>query len=388
MELPRGARFGCQSCGRCCQGWSVPVDAGTVTRLRAHDWGGEDPFEAVAGGDEPFRIRLVDGRCFFLNPDNRCRIHAELSYEDKPAVCRAFPLAVLDVNGARYGRLSYWCPTVAENAGRPLEQQGRWLKDTAKHADRRTAPLRLSGEVPLSTADFQLLHRVVRRWIELESFAVEQRLAALSALVRLIDANVAAGESVPKTVKAADAAGPQALLAASPSGRGSSGRRLLSLYLLDDRPPGRGRAIRRALAVALFFRGGMRLSSRAMAASASWRAVRKVDLPPSGAAGALVTRYLTEKISSHRYIAGDASVRAGINLLATAYAVANVLARLKAASQGRQHCDVGDVRLALGAADLLVVEHQGRGAAPVEALRREALEGDDCSLDVLEAIRR
>jgi Fe-S-cluster containining protein len=387
MELPPGARFGCQSCGRCCQGWSVPVDARTVTRLRAHDWGGADPFEATAGGDEPFRIKLVDGRCFFLNPDNRCRIHAELSYEDKPAVCRAFPLAVLDVNGARYGRLSYWCPTVAENAGRPLEQQGRWLKDTAKHADRRTAPLRLSGERPLSTADFQALHRVMRRWVEFESLTIEQRLAAMSALVRLIEERVAAGEPVPTTVKAADSAGPSALLAASPRGRGSSGRRLLSLYLLEDRPPGRGRAIGRALAVALFFRGATRLSSRAMAASASWGAARRVDLPPSGAAAALVTRYLTEKISSHRYIAGDASVRTGINLLATAYGVASILARLKGASQGRRQCDVGDVRLALGAADLLVVEHAGRRAASVDALQRESLGRDDCCLDVLEAIK-
>ncbi len=65
------------------------MDEATVARLRSHDWG-EDPFERVDGEAEPYRLRLRDdGRCVFLLPDNRCRIHAELSYEAKRVADRA-----------------------------------------------------------------------------------------------------------------------------------------------------------------------------------------------------------------------------------------------------------------------------------------------------------
>src|SRR5262245_50679594 len=154
ISLPEGARFTCQSCGQCCQGWSVPVDQQTVDRLRKHDWNG-DPFERASGTGTPYRLRLVDGRCFFLDAQNRCRIHVELSYEEKPAVCRGFPLTVLDVGGRQYARLSFWCPTVVENDGRPLQHQVRWLKDTAKNADHRTTPVTVNGRTAIQPRDFE-----------------------------------------------------------------------------------------------------------------------------------------------------------------------------------------------------------------------------------------
>ena len=139
VQTPEGARFTCQGCGRCCQGWTVPVERSAAERLRKHDWGGE-PSEPLDTAEYPYRIRQVNGRCFFLDATGRCRIHAEIGYEAKPHACRAFPLAVLEMDGRQYGRLSYWCPTVAANEGRPLEQQSRWLREVAAAAGQRTAP--------------------------------------------------------------------------------------------------------------------------------------------------------------------------------------------------------------------------------------------------------
>ena len=80
---------------------------------------------------------------------------------------------------------------------------------------------------------------------------------------------------------------------------------------------------------------------------------------PSAASDELLTRYFCSKLDSRRYVAGDASLVVGFNVLLAAYAVVEVLARTRAAGSGRAACDEEDVRQAVGAADLLVVEHPG-----------------------------
>lgn len=49
-------------------------------------------------------LRKVDGRCVFLDQDDRCRIHARFGAAAKPVVCRQYPVvAVLTEAGARIG---------------------------------------------------------------------------------------------------------------------------------------------------------------------------------------------------------------------------------------------------------------------------------------------
>lgn len=361
VHLPENARFSCQSCGRCCQGWSVPVDAATVDRLRQHDWGAE-PFERAPGAGEPYRTRLVDGRCFFLDPENRCRIHAELSYEAKPPVCRSFPLTVLEVGGERYARLSFWCPTVTANTGKPLDHQSAWIRDTARHADQRTAPLTINGTTAIAPGDFDRVHRALRRFMADTASPVADRLAAAAAVIRRLDAAPANTDSasLARLAHLAESEGAAALaVEARRGGRPAGGRRVLSLYLLQDREGGRLAILGRLAAVLLFNAGAMKIASRAVPGSANWRQVRRVPFQPSAESAALLTRYFCSKLDSRRYVAGDATLVTGFNLLVAAYGMINVLARLRAASQNRRSCSDEDVSLAVGAADLLVVEHPG-----------------------------
>ena len=140
--------------------WTKPPS----DRLRSHDWGGE-PFESAPGAGEPYRIKLVDNRCFFLDPENRCRIHTELSYDAKPPTCRSFPLTVLEVGGQRYARLSFWCPTVTANTGKPLDHQSSWIKETAKQSDHRTRPLMVNETREIQPGDFDRIHHALRRFL-------------------------------------------------------------------------------------------------------------------------------------------------------------------------------------------------------------------------------
>jgi hypothetical protein len=82
-----------------------------------------------------------------------------------------------------------------------------------------------------------------------------------------------------------------------------------------------------------------------------------VALVSPGAGDELLTRYLTHKLRARRTLCGELTLRSGYNLLVAAYGVCVLLARLRAAAAGRAECSEEDLRLAVQAADLLVVEH-------------------------------
>jgi len=359
INVPEGTRFTCQSCGRCCQGWTVPVDQETVNRLRKHEWGGE-PFEPLKGGGYPYRIKLVEGRCFFLDQQNRCRIHNEISHDAKPPACRAFPLSVVDVAGKQYARLSYWCPTVQANTGRPLEQQARWLKDVSGMSDQRSEPLTIDGTRELSARQFERIHHALRQCLIDSGSSLKDQLAAGVAVIQRIHASSLSEKDIEAAVQAVEREGVMALARESTrGGHQSLGRRALTLFLLYDRQNGRWSILPRFVTVILFNLGVWPLRSHTIGARASLRMLRQVRVAPSPTATALLTRYFLSKLDGRRYVAGDVSLAKGFNLLAAAYAMVDVLARTRAAAGGRAVCDDEDIREAVGAADLLVMEHPG-----------------------------
>jgi len=383
VTLPEAARFTCRSCGHCCQGWAVPVDQATVTSLRSRDWGG-DPFEAIPTAGRPFRIKLVEGRCFFLDGENRCRIHTEVSYEAKPEACRAFPLSVLDVGGQSYARLSHWCPTVTENVGKPLEQQLRWVRETSRHAESRTTPIVIQNRT-LAGRELDSLHRAIRQVMSEPGVALPVRLAAVCALALRADSAAQGPGAFEKGLQHARESGTQALAdEIQRKGAAGGGRRVLALYLLNDVRGGRLARVLRFGAVFLFNAGVTRLRSTAAGASASWRQLRRVRFEMSSASKDLLTRYFVSKIDSRRYLAADATIVEGLNLLVAAYGIVSVLARTRAAAAGRSATDEEDIREGVRAADLLVVEHQVHGAGLLhQRVMRAALAGPTLGGDVL-----
>jgi hypothetical protein len=94
-----------------------------------------------------------------------------------------------------------------------------------------------------------------------------------------------------------------------------------------------------------------------MNARTSWRRIRQVKFEPSISSDELLSRYIRSKLDSRRYLAGDSSLMVGFNLLVAAFGVINVLARARAASAGRSFCSDEDIRMAVEAADRLVIEH-------------------------------
>jgi Fe-S-cluster containining protein len=135
-------RFTCRHCARCCQcGWVIALTMEEVERYRkaqAGRWFREsaaaaegtkrDPFEAVAGHGDVFRIRRRDdGACGFLSAENRCRIHEELGGDQKPLTCRLFPFSFHATGNETVVTSSFSCPTIASQQGATLASQAAAL---------------------------------------------------------------------------------------------------------------------------------------------------------------------------------------------------------------------------------------------------------------------
>jgi hypothetical protein len=345
--------------------WSVTVDEQIVARLRAHDWsdiGAGDPFTRNRGPGDSYRIRMVNGRCFFLDQHNRCQIHNRLGYEAKPAGCRAFPLHYTEVAGESYARLSFYCPTASANRGKRLVDQMRWLRAVRKAAGdvARSSPLRLRGEIELTRRELDSIDAELARLLGQSSEPMHVRLAACVGLIR------EASEQIEKQGKGALARTlkrsreerlDQLAARGSAGGRAARAGPVFSLFLGSDCRPTKWDRLKKFVAIRAFNIGLARLRSAIVGANASRKQIEQVQFDPAGDGDALLTRYLLHKLEGKRHVAGDLDLLSGVNLLLVAYAVIDLLARAKAATDGREQTDLQDVSAAVEAADLLVVEH-------------------------------
>ena len=362
---PPDGRFSCQSCGRCCTLWSVTVDEAKVAKLRETDWsaiGAGDPFERNRGPGDAFRIRMVGGRCFFLDENQHCRIHGKLGYDAKPEGCKAFPLHFLSLGEQNYARLSFYCPSVCSDSGKPLKAQQRWLRSTQQAAGdvQRSAPFTLEGSTPLSDQQVDQCGTLFERLIEDQRYPMSWRIAAGSGFLRALDEAAAEQEERGIRKLLDEAAGrslPQLARIGTAEGRPSMAGPVLSLFLGADCAPSKLARFGHFWNVRLFNLGLAPLSSAIVGARASRGAIAKVSCDQAGADDALLRRYFLHKLRGRRHLAGELSLIAGYNLLVASYGIINLLARLSAAATGRQRCDPHDIAAAVQAADLFVVEH-------------------------------
>ena len=132
ISVPKGQRYSCQGCGSCCRWWPIDVTAAERNRLLAHDWASESPrlrgislFEETkprGGRQGKIQTAHIDGRCVFLEEDNRCLIHEVLGLEAKPAVCRRFPVRLAVRPEGLLAGADYACRAVVQNEGEPFAE--------------------------------------------------------------------------------------------------------------------------------------------------------------------------------------------------------------------------------------------------------------------------
>lgn len=127
------ARFACQSSGECCQNYTFgPLSEGDVARLDAVDIAGAFPeltrpyLKGIEhNGRTQIYLETEDDACVFLQPDQRCGIHAKFGAEVKPGFCQIYPIQALPtIDGVKYydhGECASFAISAA--SGPPLSEQ-------------------------------------------------------------------------------------------------------------------------------------------------------------------------------------------------------------------------------------------------------------------------
>jgi Fe-S-cluster containining protein len=135
----------CSSCGGSCQGVLVRPDDAEHSKALTE-------MASALGIDRPIvagRLRQNRGRCCFLRDDNLCAIHASFGPQAKPAICRQYPLVVVNLDGIQRTGIDPGCYT---------------------HHDRRDAdPLTMTDDLtqtevrdtPAQRNDSDLVHRLL-----------------------------------------------------------------------------------------------------------------------------------------------------------------------------------------------------------------------------------
>lgn len=127
--LPIIEHWDCHSCGLCCRDSIVPLDDEDLARLRAQHWEDRPEFQGVpttvrmrVNNSREILAQKDDGRCVFLTDQGRCRIHEVYGFDEKPKVCRQFPLQVVPIKGRVLVAIRRSCPTAARGEGRPVTE--------------------------------------------------------------------------------------------------------------------------------------------------------------------------------------------------------------------------------------------------------------------------
>jgi len=129
MTLARHEHWTCRGCGKCCRGNLVPLQEDDLQRLQSQKWKQHPDFTHQPvinrkGWFSPHHTlaQRTDGTCVFLDKDGLCRIHKEFGFDEKPLVCRMYPLQIVPLEKTAILTLRRSCPAATSGEGAMLKE--------------------------------------------------------------------------------------------------------------------------------------------------------------------------------------------------------------------------------------------------------------------------
>lgn len=202
LHIPQGINYECQSCGKCCGGWAVPMTEADYDRISEVDWQGVNPLAKSKGlyrelkkyesKDTPYTHKIVSdtGVCPFL-VDNLCHIHAERGMEFKPSICQLFPYCFTETPSGVYSTVSFVSMGVVYNSGLPLAEQRdqlekKWQEFRRLYPDYKPdwSHTKLSVDKPIGWDEYLKIENVLLAKLADTSKLLEQRMWECSVFLR------------------------------------------------------------------------------------------------------------------------------------------------------------------------------------------------------------
>jgi Fe-S-cluster containining protein len=195
--FPPGFNYECRCCGKCCKGWTIHIDEKSY-----HDLVETDFFKDFKTSHPDFELFTVDkeestvatarvesGFCIFLDDRVLCAIHKELGLKAKPLGCRQFPFRVKITPDGVYVGLSFYCPSIQNNVGRPVAEYRpeiqSWL-DEYPYKPIDTLSLRLDEKVFIDWDGYHVVEDFVRDLLKSREDVEEALWVALVTLCLVI----------------------------------------------------------------------------------------------------------------------------------------------------------------------------------------------------------
>lgn len=187
LKVPE-QRYTCRSCGRCCKHFTVQLRDEDIKRLDDQNWYerlGERPYHEFRGSTFLKQRADRDRSCIFLQPNGLCRIHTEFGFTHKPLACRMFPFTLMP-NGSLQAiqlGLSFACPSVIENHGRPLlhhlndvKQMARAIPELHAFPKQKFTPVEITANRPASRNELEIITNSFDNWISRPDIPLHHRL--------------------------------------------------------------------------------------------------------------------------------------------------------------------------------------------------------------------
>jgi lysine-N-methylase len=186
ITIAQDERWKCRGCGRCCRGNIVPLHDDDLKRLKSQNWKKHPDFS-----QQPFMIhqgwfsrqhRLAqhsDGTCVFLDKEGLCRIHKEFGFNEKPLICRMYPLQIVPLEKAAVLTLRRSCPVAAAGEGdvltEYLDEVRKYVRMRPKLAAPSPSPAIVKNQFrPWS--DFTMITEALERVVNDRKYPIARRL--------------------------------------------------------------------------------------------------------------------------------------------------------------------------------------------------------------------
>lgn len=185
--LPLGQqRYSCHGCGDCCRDFTVQLRPADLAQLAEQRWEerlGERVTVEFRG--QTYLRQRPDGACVFLQPDGKCRIHAEHGLAAKPLACQMFPWVLAPQEDRVQVGISFACQSVLGNQGAGMTSHLADLRRMAELVP-ELVPTRvlLVRGMQADPKEVAAVTRALDRWLSAEGVPLAVRLDGLAWLAQ------------------------------------------------------------------------------------------------------------------------------------------------------------------------------------------------------------